>query len=475
MGFPLTPKSIRRSVFKFAEQQNLAHRFNRVKRLAGYDWYRSFLRRHPQLSQRKAQSMNPARAQKLNPFIVSDYFEKLGNVMDTLDIKNHPEKVYNVDEKGCRLTLHHQQTVVAQKGVKRVHLVAPEHAENVTVVACANAVGNVIPPMILFKGQRMKPTFEDGLPPGSAVQMAPKGSMTTELFIQFLHHFAKFMQPPPVLLILDGAASHLDFTIADVANSLGITLLCLPSNTTHELQPMDKSVFRSFEHFWDEELLRYWERHPERTMNKERFSEVFTPVWGKCMTIENIVSGFRATGIWPFNKNAIPVHAYAPSLATQRNNPEVRIEDEAPIATSSPVPHEGWEFEDDLPLAELCGPKKAKSENSFSEVLITPDPKPKKATRRRKAINYKAQLVTKDLFQKQQEPGPSCSNKASSQRNKNEERWYCGICQEDKLLDMRQCPVCNKWFHEECLGIEPEDQHAVACPDCENKDGPYNR
>lgn len=54
-----------------------------------------------------------------------------------------------------------------------------EHAENVTIVARANAMGHDIPPMILFKGKRMKPTFSDGLPAGAAVHMTAKGSMTT--------------------------------------------------------------------------------------------------------------------------------------------------------------------------------------------------------------------------------------------------------------------------------------------------------
>lgn len=40
------------------------------------------------------------------------------------------------------LTLYHQQTVVAQKGTKRVHLVTLEPAEN---VACENTGGNIIP------------------------------------------------------------------------------------------------------------------------------------------------------------------------------------------------------------------------------------------------------------------------------------------------------------------------------------------
>lgn len=97
-----------------------------------------------------------------------------------------------MDEKGCRLTLHHQQTVIAQKGIKRVHMLGSEHGENVTVVGCVNAIGNPIPPMILFKGKRKKPEFDDNLPPGSIVHMAPKGSMTTELFTVFIEHLAKY-------------------------------------------------------------------------------------------------------------------------------------------------------------------------------------------------------------------------------------------------------------------------------------------
>ncbi|VVC96867.1 unnamed protein product [Leptidea sinapis] len=41
-----------------------------------------------------------------------------------------------MDEKGCRLTLHHQQKVFAANRTKRVHLISQEHAENVTVAIC---------------------------------------------------------------------------------------------------------------------------------------------------------------------------------------------------------------------------------------------------------------------------------------------------------------------------------------------------
>uniref|UniRef100_V5G523 DDE-1 domain-containing protein n=1 Tax=Anoplophora glabripennis TaxID=217634 RepID=V5G523_ANOGL len=97
--------------------------------------------------------MNPARAQKLNRFIVNDHFTKLKEILLEMDPMDSPERIFNVDEKGCRLSLHHQQSVLAKKGAKRVHLVAPEHGENVTVVSCGNASGISISAAIVFKGK----------------------------------------------------------------------------------------------------------------------------------------------------------------------------------------------------------------------------------------------------------------------------------------------------------------------------------
>ncbi|KAF2892376.1 hypothetical protein ILUMI_13798 [Ignelater luminosus] len=84
------------------------------------------------------------------------------------------------DEKDCSKSLHHQQTIVAMNGLKRVQQMANEHAERVTVVDCVNAVGAAIPPIILFKGQRLKLEFNDNLPARSLVKMTPKGYMSDE-------------------------------------------------------------------------------------------------------------------------------------------------------------------------------------------------------------------------------------------------------------------------------------------------------
>jgi len=38
-------------------------------------------------------------------------------------------------EKGCKVTLDHQQQVLTGRETKQVHMIALEHVENVTIVA----------------------------------------------------------------------------------------------------------------------------------------------------------------------------------------------------------------------------------------------------------------------------------------------------------------------------------------------------
>ncbi|XP_046978393.1 uncharacterized protein LOC124544043 [Vanessa cardui] len=318
MGIPLTSKMIRIQAFAFCAKYNISNNFNKATGLAGKGWFRLFLQRNPNLAKRKVQLLNPARAQKLNKTIVTHHFNEVRKLYDEFNLHYRPEKIYNMDEKGCRLTLHHQQTVIAQKGVKRVHMIGSEHGENVTVVGCVNAIGNPIPPMILFKGKRKKPEYEDNLPVGSIVHMAPKGSMTTELFIIFIEHLANYKTPGKCLLIFDDAKCHLDFRIAEVAEKHEIVLYCLPSNTTHELQPLDKACYKPFESYWDQEVLQHMYQTRAKNVTKTQFNLILSKVWSKSMTYENITNGFKATGLYPLNAQAIPDSAFAPSILTER-------------------------------------------------------------------------------------------------------------------------------------------------------------
>lgn len=546
VGVPLTSKMLRVQAFSFCKIKKIPNTFNDAKNAAGKKWLRLFLKRHPELARRKAQMMNPARAQKLNKDIVSDHFSKYKSVLDRLGIEHKPESIYNIDEKNCRISLHHQQEVLTAKGRKRVHQIANEHAESVTVVGCGNAIGSAIPPMILFKGKRLKPEFQDNLPPGSLVKMTPKGSMTTETFIEFINHLHKYRTSGPCLLIFDGAKCHLDFTIVEEAEKCGITLYCLPSNTTHELQPMDKSVYRSFEHHWDQELIKYVSQHPERTLNKTSFNVILSQVWPKCMTITNISNGFRATGLYPYNPDVIPEEAFAPSALSELPNPTnseniAVLSDESgeqEISTANVEDSDGSGTDtENLPLSLLSKnnpnagtPQKIDNQSTTCEIhefLPTPKFKVVATAPRKKSLNYRAQEVTKDLFDDsatnstsqitvpssrvEDVPGTSSMIKINTKtpksasvtgctsaqpavaatrkrtsvktasltadklteskpkRHDNKPSWYCPACKEDRVDDMRQCLTCGVWYHEVCVGLTPADKIFYCSGDCLKK------
>ena len=78
--------------------------------------------------------------------------------------------------KDCRISIHYQQEVRTAKAIKRVLQIANEHAKSVTVLGCGNVIGSAIPLMILFKGKRLNPEFQNNLSSGSLV-MTLKGSM----------------------------------------------------------------------------------------------------------------------------------------------------------------------------------------------------------------------------------------------------------------------------------------------------------
>lgn len=57
--------------------------------------------------------------------------------------------------------------------------------------------------MILPNGQRFHPEIKDILPAGSLVKMAPKGSIITQLFLDFISYLSKFKMADPILLMFN--------------------------------------------------------------------------------------------------------------------------------------------------------------------------------------------------------------------------------------------------------------------------------
>ena len=118
----------------------------------------------------------------------------------------------------------------------------------------------------------------------------------------------------PVLLILDNHSSHLDYRAVTFAKDNGIVLLTLPPHCSHVLQPLDVTVFGSFK----KAIGVSQNENPGGRISIKEIAALSRRPYEYTFTPDKIIKGFQKTGIYPFNKFAVPEVRYAPSLVTDR-------------------------------------------------------------------------------------------------------------------------------------------------------------
>lgn len=155
-GFALTACDIKKLAYSFVVQQNIHHTFNSEKKMAGYDWFLSFMKRHPELAVRKAQGLSTARAKGMTRQEYNKYFELLKNTLKENNLLNNPQKIFNLDESGLQMN-NNPGKVVTNKGAKMVNCItSSEKGETISIITCVNAEGNFLPPCCIFKGRNKK-------------------------------------------------------------------------------------------------------------------------------------------------------------------------------------------------------------------------------------------------------------------------------------------------------------------------------
>ena len=79
----------------------------------------------------------------------------------------------------------------------------------------------------------------------------------------------------------------------------------MPPNTTHLTQPFDKGPFAPLKSSWKYECYKFISDNPGKVISNYVFLKLFPVAWMKAMTAQNIISGFRVTGIYPLDRKAI--------------------------------------------------------------------------------------------------------------------------------------------------------------------------
>ena len=118
----------------------------------GEGWWNRFTKRHPEIALRTADPLSYSRCNAVTQTTLDHYFKLLQKTLTDNNLLDKPHMIYNMDESGMPLD-HKQLKRVGEKGMKKVHGRASGNKAQIIILACANAAGATLPPMIIFKGE----------------------------------------------------------------------------------------------------------------------------------------------------------------------------------------------------------------------------------------------------------------------------------------------------------------------------------
>jgi hypothetical protein len=313
IGYPYTRKHVLAIIQDIIDTKG-------IKATVSNGWWQSFLRRHPTLTLRTAVPLSIARASATDAHMIDSYFDKLEKVLVKNDILDKANNIFNCDETGFSLSPKSPK-VVTTVGTKVVSHITGDTKTQITVLVCTSASGYALPPFVIFDRKTLNPQLTVGEVPGTLYGLSKKGWIDRSLFSDwFFNHFIEYAPSSrPLLLILDGHSSHYCPDVIRAASEQEIIIFTLPPNTTHLSQPLDKGPFSPLKKAWQEVCHQFTLKNPGRCITRYDFSQLFSEAWSKSMTVKNIMSGFKTTGICPFDRGAVqlPLHDEEPNEATK--------------------------------------------------------------------------------------------------------------------------------------------------------------
>ena len=298
----------------------LANKYGRKfkKGVPSHQWWYLYKRRnHNRLSLRQPEGTSSIRHRCMEPAKVAGYFVALEGELSSNELMMSPSRIWNMDETGLSMD-HKPRKVVAATGSRHLQSCTSGNREMLTVIATISADGKCLPPHVIAKGKTLKSlaSFQQEHAPAGTTWSVPDTGWTKQgiASLWFRENFlANIGDDRPQMLILDGHDSHNFVELIELAIENHIILVELPAHTSHWLQPCDRTVFGPFKAHYNSACQDMVNAYAGTIVSRHSFCTLLNTAWTKAMTQDNIKSGFRACGIYPFNPAAIPDEAYMPN------------------------------------------------------------------------------------------------------------------------------------------------------------------
>ncbi|VDI42074.1 Hypothetical predicted protein [Mytilus galloprovincialis] len=118
-----------------------------------------------------------------------------------------------------------------------------------------------------------------------------------------------------VMLLLDGYKSHVAVSTIEWARRHNIVIQLLPAHTSHLLQPLDVGCYGPLQNMYNSQICHRTIRTKQCALTRYDVCSMTCKAYGNALSVSNLQSAFRKTGIYPFTKDIIMELPLTPSEA----------------------------------------------------------------------------------------------------------------------------------------------------------------
>ena len=179
--------------------------------------------------------------------VVDKYFACLKTTLEDNSLTNAPCQLFNFDKTFLPLNIPCSK-VIARKNAGYVYVQSRgTYLRTHRTLCCASAAGIAHLPMIIYCKSFLGDNYRFGGPDDAVYARSESRWIDSELFLLWMKKvlLRHCSSQRPIIFFVDGHASHIMLNVFDLAQENDVILFCLLPHTTHALQPLDVSVFRS--------------------------------------------------------------------------------------------------------------------------------------------------------------------------------------------------------------------------------------
>jgi hypothetical protein len=275
----------------------------------GKQWARNFVQRQPELRTRRSRPYDYQRAKCEDPAVIRAWFDLFRNTVAKHGILE--SDIWNFDETGFLMgQISSTLVVTSSEGRGKAKKIQPGNREWVTAIQAVRSDGEVIPPYLVVAGKTHLESWyrNSPFPPEWTIDLSETGWTNNRIGVDWIKHFDIYSRPRTTggkrLLVLDGHESHHSVEFENYCKENNIVTLCMPSHSSHLLQPLDVGCFSVLKRSYGQEIEKLMRNHIHHITKPDFFLAFHAAFWATFRP-ENVQGGFRGAGLVPFDPEKV--------------------------------------------------------------------------------------------------------------------------------------------------------------------------